>query len=241
MCLPRIFAVPKLHKNPVKMRFISGSSTSSIRSVSRLIQQILKHLLKFLQRYCGKILVRTGRRCFWSVENTEQVLHRLQRVGRVDSILTADFATLFTTLPHSVIKAKIFELVYMGFRSSGTQYVNVTNAGRVIFIDSKGLHGVTLHKQEIFELMSFGIDENYIMFAGNIMVQTLGTPIGGLASAQFADALLCIQEFRYAKFSGNLQFHVVRYVDDIAVWNAPHFMDVEKDILTRSHADKTNL
>ncbi len=230
MMLPRIFAIPKLHKNPVKMRYISGASKSSIRGVSLLIQRILKHLLKFLQRYCSKIVTRTGRRCFWSVDNTEQVLHRLKRMVRVQNVLTADFTTLFTTLPHSVIKSNIFELVNMGFRSSGLDFINVTSDGRVNFVGYNGSRGISLTKQEVMELISFGVNENYVMFGGVIMIQTLGTPIGGVASAQYANAVLSMQEFRYAKVPTNSQFHAVRYVDDLAVWNAPDFMNYAKDI-----------
>ncbi len=52
-------------------------------------------------------------------------LHRLAHAGKVTSILSADFATLFTMLPHQTIKYYIFRLVNLCYKSSGKRYIAV--------------------------------------------------------------------------------------------------------------------
>ena len=51
--LPYLYWTPKLHKSPVKHRFIAGSNKCSTKQLSRLLTKILTVIKTGLQKYCG--------------------------------------------------------------------------------------------------------------------------------------------------------------------------------------------
>ncbi len=102
--MPKIFAVPKLHKSPYKFRFIASAHNSSIKKHSLLLHRILHFLHTHLRNYAAIASRRTGKRFFWSVDNSEAVIQLLRRAKSSKVVFTADFSTLFTKLPHTVIK-----------------------------------------------------------------------------------------------------------------------------------------
>ena len=49
---------------------------------------------------------------FWSIKNSDEVLNKLKSRGfRRSSLSTYDFSTLYTTLPHKLIKEKLIHLI----------------------------------------------------------------------------------------------------------------------------------
>ena len=64
---------------------------------------IKNHVIK----YCEKVYERSGKNLFWSIKNSCEVLNKLKSRGfRASSLSTYDFSTLYTTLPHNLIKDK---------------------------------------------------------------------------------------------------------------------------------------
>ena len=62
-------------------------------------------------RYCKKVYERSGKNLFWSIKNSGEVLNKLKSRGfRATSLSTYDFSTLYTTLPHNLIKEKLINL-----------------------------------------------------------------------------------------------------------------------------------
>ena len=54
---------------------------------------------------------------FWSIKNSGEVLSKLKCRGfRVTSLSTYDFSTLYTTLPHNLIKEKLLDLIEWTFK-----------------------------------------------------------------------------------------------------------------------------
>ena len=65
-----------------------------------------KHVIK----YCEKVYERSGKNLFWSIKNSCEVLNKLKSRGfRASSLSTYDFSTLYTTLPHNLIKDKLVD------------------------------------------------------------------------------------------------------------------------------------
>ena len=66
-----------------------------------------KHVIK----YCKEVYERSGKNLFRSIQNSG-VLDKLKaRDFNVNSLSTYDFSTLYTTLPHNLIKDKLIELI----------------------------------------------------------------------------------------------------------------------------------
>ena len=78
------------------------------------------HVIKF----CTKVYERNGKKIFWSIKNTGEILNRLKSRGFLASGLsTYVFSTFNTTLPHNLIKEKLRELIEQTFNREGSLYL----------------------------------------------------------------------------------------------------------------------
>ena len=76
-----------------------------------------KHLIK----YCEKVSEKSGKNLFWSIKNSGEILNKLKTRGfRAVSLSTYDFSTLYTTLPHNLIKEKLIDLIERTFQREGS-------------------------------------------------------------------------------------------------------------------------
>ncbi|GMT06598.1 hypothetical protein PENTCL1PPCAC_28772 [Pristionchus entomophagus] len=107
--LPKIYGIRKMHKTPIKFRFISGAHDSTLKPLSVELQTILRFLHGHFRRYCNNITSHDKINRFFSIQNTFKVVQQLSTVNNPDcKIFCADFSSLFTNLPHDVVKEKLF-------------------------------------------------------------------------------------------------------------------------------------
>ena len=110
--LPTFYWLPKLHKNPYKARFIANSSSCTSTELSKLLTSCLTTIKNHVIKYCEKVYERSGKNIFWSIKNSCEILNKLKSRGfRASSLSTYDFSTLYTTLPHNLIKDKLVDLI----------------------------------------------------------------------------------------------------------------------------------
>ena len=84
------------------------------------LTEIKNHVIK----YCETVFERNGRYLFWSVKNSGEILNKLKYKGFLaSSVSTYDLSTLFTTLPHLLIKEKLTELIEQTFNREGSLYL----------------------------------------------------------------------------------------------------------------------
>ena len=118
--LPTMNWLPKLHKRPYKARFIANSSSCITTELSKL----LTSCLTAFKNHCEKVYERSGKNLFWSIKNSGEVLNKLKSRGfRATSLSTYDFSTLYTTLPHNLIKEKLINLTEWTFKREGSPYI----------------------------------------------------------------------------------------------------------------------
>ena len=61
---------------------------------------------------------------FWSIKNSGEILDKLKaRDFNATSLSTYDFSTLYTTLPHNLIKDKLIDLIESTFQREGSTYL----------------------------------------------------------------------------------------------------------------------
>ena len=61
---------------------------------------------------------------FWSIKNSTEILNKLKAKGfQASTISTYDFCTLYTTLPHNLIKNRLVDLIENTFRREGVLYL----------------------------------------------------------------------------------------------------------------------
>ena len=122
--LPTLYWLPKLHKRPYKSRFIANSSACTTTELSILLTSCLTANKNHVIKYCTTVYERNGKKIFWSIKNSGKILNKLKSRGFLTSGLsTYDFSTLWTTLPHNLIKEKLTELIEQTFNRECSFYL----------------------------------------------------------------------------------------------------------------------
>ena len=113
--MPKLFWVPKLHKNPFKFRFIAGARFCSTKPLSVLLNKGLNVIKSHFQRYCEAIKKNSGFNLFWSIKSTIEFLNRIHNV-KVHSLQVFDFSTLYTNLDQNKVLEHLYALFDLIFK-----------------------------------------------------------------------------------------------------------------------------
>ena len=176
--LPTMYWLPKLHKTPYKARFIANSSSCTTTELSKLLTSCLTAVKNHVIRYCVKVYERSGKDLFWSIKNSGEVLNKLKsREFRATSLSTYDFATLYTTLPHNLIKEKLINLIEWTFKREGSPYIAFNE--RQAFFTSEDTKRYKLWScQNVCGALVCLLDNIYIRFGTKLYRQIVGIPMG---------------------------------------------------------------
>ena len=123
--LPTMYSLPKLHKRLYKARFIANSNSCTTTELSKLLTSCLTAIKAKVIKYCETVYERSGKNMFWPLKNSGEVLGKLKDIGyQATSLSTYDFSTLYTTLPHNLIKEKLLDLIERAFyKKEGKLYL----------------------------------------------------------------------------------------------------------------------
>ena len=71
-----------------------------------------------LKKYCDVIYSHSGINQMWILKNSKELLDNLQSLSltSIHSIKTYGFSILYTTIPHTKLKARLSELIRNAFR-----------------------------------------------------------------------------------------------------------------------------
>ena len=122
--LPTLYWLPKLHKRLYKSRFIANSSSCTTTELSKLLTSCLTAVKNHLIKYYDTYYERDGINRFWSIKNSNEVLNKLKSKGfKASTVSIYDFSTLYTTLPHHLIKDKLIVLILHAFSREKALYL----------------------------------------------------------------------------------------------------------------------
>ena len=116
--LPYLYWTLKLHKSLVKHRFIAGSSKCTTKELSSLLTKILTVIKTGLEKCCSIKTSHTGVNNMWILKNSTNLLSSLGHLGvhRATSIQTFDFSTLYTSIPHDLLKSRMNSIINNTFK-----------------------------------------------------------------------------------------------------------------------------
>ena len=117
--LPHNYWLPKLHKNPIKFRFIIAAPNCSIKPLSQTVTKIFKLFYRQIETYNKKSQFFSYVKTFWVIQNNENVIksiNKLNKQNSAKSINTFDFSTLYTKIPHARLLDVLNELVDFCFQ-----------------------------------------------------------------------------------------------------------------------------
>ena len=97
-------------KDRKKLDFSSCTTTELSELLTFFLTAIKSHVI----RYCETVYDTSNKNWLWSIKNSGEVLSKC-RGFRAASLSTYDFFTLYTTLPHNLIKEKLLDLIKWTF------------------------------------------------------------------------------------------------------------------------------
>ena len=162
---------------------------------------------------------------FWSIKNSCEVINKLKSRGfRAPSLSTFDFPTLYTTLPHNLIKDKQVTFIERIFQREGSLYIACNDRHAFFTFDADRNYNLW-SCQKVCESLTFLLDNIYIRFESELYRQIVGIPIGINCAPLVADLFLyCYERDFMLSLSDddNNQSEVIeafnstsRYLDDL--------------------------
>ena len=233
--LPTMYWLPKLHKRPYKARFIANSSSCTTTELSKLLTSCLTAIKSHVIRYCETGYETSTKNWFWSIKNSGEVLSKLKCRGfRATSLSTYDFSTLYTTLPHNLIKEKHLDLIEWTFKRALKNYGSLYLAcnDRKAFFTSSDQSRYTLWScQNVCDALSYLLDNIYTRFGTKLYRQIVGIPMGTNCAPLVADLFLyCYERDFMDSLNHDNQADVIeafnstsRYLDDLLNIDNPYF------------------
>ena len=195
-CVARIFWTAKLHKTPYKARFIAGANKCSTKQISLHVNKALKVLKDYFSKYCRTIYKNVGINHDWSINSSTQFLSKIQHLD-VYNMQVYDFTTLYTNLDLGVVGRLLSEMIDLIY-SNINKYICVCKYNENCFFSKKEYNGYhCFSKEKLCEAIDFILQNTYISFAGTILRQCKGIPMGGNSSSQLADLSLAMCEYKY--------------------------------------------
>ena len=139
--LPSMYWIPKLHKNPIGERFIIASPECSIKTLLKDVTCILKLLQYNVSNYHDKRRVWTNVSNFWVIQNNRPVTERIDKCNnakKAKTVRTFDFSTLYTKIPHHLLKVALEDIVDFCFNGENSNGVYVLNGKAFWRIPKRG-------------------------------------------------------------------------------------------------------
>ena len=251
--LPIMYWIPKLHKKTYKARFIANSSSCTTTKLSLLLTSCLTKIKEHVKLYCDKVYQNSGINLFWSIKNSNEVLSKLQNKRYLASTLsTYDFSTLYTTLPHDLIKDKLTKLIQKTFAREKRSFL-ACNAELAYFTDEQVKRYTMWTCSEVCEALTFLLDNIFVRYGNAIYRQVIGIPMGTNCAPLVADLFLyCYERDFMLSLKPDSQADVIkafndtsRYLDDIFNIDNTYFDQMRSSIypkeLTLNKANNSDI
>ena len=134
----------------------------------------------------------------WILKNSTNLLSSLAHLGvhRATSIQTLDFSSLYTSIPHDLLKSPMNNIINNAFnhKNGATRYTHIKVENKSYFTNDP-LNGDNKYTaSDICKMTKFLVDSIYVRFGGQLFRQTVGIPMGTNCAALLADLFLCSYE-----------------------------------------------
>ena len=153
---------------------------------------------------------------------------------------TYDFSTLYTTLPHNLIKDKLINLIESTFQREGFPYLACSDRN-AFFTSEKPKKYHAWSCQNVCDALTFLLDNIFIRFGTKLYRHVVGIPMGTNCAPLVADLFLFCYErdlmMSLSVVSDDKQTDVIdafnttsRYLDDILNINNVYFDNMVSQI-----------
>ena len=181
----------------------------------------------------------------WIMKSLTSLLLSLDQldVRTATSVQTFDFSTLYTSIPHDLLKSRISNLVHNAFRKKDGSvrytHIKVTRAKGYFTHDINGGGDGMYTADNICKMIEFLIDNIFVQFGGRLFSQMIGIPMGTNCAPLLADLFLYSYENEFLDNMIRSEDHrrlaksfnvCYRYIDNLILYNNMKFLDYLKEI-----------
>ena len=146
--------------------------------MSKVLTSCLTAIKDHLIKYCEKTYEGGGINYFWSIKNSTEILNKLKKNGfQASTISTYDFSTLYTTLPHNLIRNQLVDMIENIFRREGVLYL-ACNEERAFFASKEHNKYDLWTCKKVTDALIYLLDNIYIRFGSKLYRQNVGIPMG---------------------------------------------------------------
>ena len=235
--LPSIHATIKMHKDPIKFRYIIGSRFGVMKPAAKLLVEVLKLVMITHRRYCDKIKLFTGVERNWIINNNLGFIEDIERVNRRNAarnVKMCDFSTLYTGINQEDLKEKLKLTADTAFKGGTNQYIRVGKEAR--WYSGKGTSSdYILDKDRVHKLIDFVVDNSVFRLGNKVYRQIIGIPMGIDPAPQMANLYLYFYESQFMKmlteedYGKAIKFNKTRrFIDDVGSINNDGLLVKEK-------------
>ena len=159
----------KLHKRPYKSRVISSSSHCSTTILYQHITSALTAVKDHVMKYSETTFSNSNVNYFWSIKNSSEVIEKLRlRNFQGWQVSSFNFSTLYTSLPHAFIKAKVLSPVNWCFNRESKSWNLCTSLKAGFFSNKKYDSYRCWTCTELCEGFTFLMENIYVQFDGMV-------------------------------------------------------------------------
>ena len=171
----------------------------------------------------------------WIVDNSVEVLKRVYECNRkeVRNIRTYDFSTLYTCIPHKMLKDRMAWVIKACFNKTSRQYIRIGKYSAVWHSSRGKSKNLSWDENELIDHMNYLIDNIYVVCGDTLFRQAIGIPMGTDCAPFLANLFLysfehawLLKKFENKEFDVLNKFkHCFRYIDDLLCINNDQLMD----------------
>lgn len=204
--IPDLYATVKMHKTPIKFRFITAARDTLLSEASIAASHCLKLLLKFARK-SYKYEVKHIDNNIFILDNRGKVIKFVENSNRMGttnkSISTWDFATLYTKIPHTILKKNMVTFIktimdHVKNSAKQAEYISYSIVNRrVYFKKSRSNTDWSFSADDLIQLIDIVIDNAYILFDEKVYRQVIGIPMGTNVAPYLANIFLHVCEHLY--------------------------------------------
>ena len=179
----------------------------------------------------------------WILKNSTNLLSSSGHLGvhRATSFQTFNFSTLYTSIPHDLLKSCMNSIINNAFKhkNGATRYTHIKVCRNKSYFTSDPLNGDNKYTaDDICKMIEFLVDNIYVRFGGQLFRQMVGIPMGTNCATLLADLFLYSYENEFLdklikegkrKLARKLNLSY-RYIDDLISFNNKRFKEFISDI-----------
>jgi hypothetical protein len=227
--IPFLYWIPKMHKKPFsKQRYIAASHYCSTKPLSALLTKCFALIEKEHRKMCHRYYISNGINPMWIINNSDAIHDLIRTFNKegCNNIRTYDFSTLYTSIPHKLLKSQLSWVITEAFKSSEKKYISVYK-NQAKWTNSPRSDTNAFDCKEVTNLMRWLIDNIYVKFGDKVFKQVIGIPMGTDCAPYLANLFLYSFEYKWIEQQRkdgrqdllNLFKGCCRYIDDLGLIN----------------------